>query len=232
VTAIATTDELRQRLPRVALLGSLQEQPVWRAHDFARYEVGTLPDGRPQWLEFWLRNHLLDDFANLKKRAEVGIYGGEPVAFLGLQDLLRSKETERESDWQDITLLEEILDDRNRARISSAPEAEINYLSSLRSRRGMDFAVKGQLTAKRQIILSALALCKHPVTCAFLHDFVNDQPWPALAAPVSAELRSLLSSAVPASPRHFTLIEIVRRNYKRVAMERDRADKQSLLGKQ
>lgn len=38
------------------------------------------------------------------------------VAFLGIDDLIRSKETEREDDWRDVALLEEIADERLRTR--------------------------------------------------------------------------------------------------------------------
>jgi hypothetical protein len=229
VTAIATTRELRLRLPMIGMLGPLKEELVWRTHDFARYEIGKLPDGRPKWLEFWLRNHLLDDFAHLKARAEIGSYGSESVAFLSLTDLIRSKETERESDWTDITLLEEIFDARNRDRLASRRDGAPDYLSSLRSRRGMDLAVKGQLTADREVLVNALAACKHPVTCVFLYPFVSDQPLPTLATSLSSAVQSLLSTVIAASPRHFAVIEIARRDYKRAAMDRDRADKQAQL---
>ena len=106
VTSLATPEELRLRLPKIESLAGIRAEPVWRSRDFARFEIGRLPDGREEWLEFWIRNHLLGDFQSLKARAEVGVYGGEPVAFLSIADLLKSKETERESDWQDIALLE------------------------------------------------------------------------------------------------------------------------------
>jgi len=99
VTSLATPEELRLRLPKIESLAGIRAEPVWRSRDFARFEIGRLPDGREEWLEFWIRNHLLGDFQSLKARAEVGVYGGEPVAFLSIADLLKSKETERESDW-------------------------------------------------------------------------------------------------------------------------------------
>lgn len=229
VTAIATTDELRVRLPQIPALLPIREEPVWRGHDFARYEIGKLPDGREQWLEFWLRNHLLDKFANLKARAEIGTYGGESVAFLGLMDLLRSKETERESDWQDITLLEEILDDRNRGAISASEGGLLAFLSSLRSRRGMDFVVERGLAGDRDIVIGALSSCVHPVTAAFLYPFVNDQPLPRLLADSSPTVKSLLSSVTGGSSKHFAAVEVVRLGYKRAAISRDRDDKQVQL---
>jgi hypothetical protein len=162
VTSLSTPDELRMRLPQIESLGPIREEPVWRSADFARFEIGRLPDGREEWLEFWLRNHLLADFASLKARAEVGTYGGEQVAFLSIADLVRSKETERESDWQDIALLEEIQDARHHAAIASAPDALLRLLSCLRSRRGMDRAIDKHLMEDHDTVVEAVAACTHP----------------------------------------------------------------------
>jgi hypothetical protein len=70
------------------------------------------------------------------------VMGGHAVRYYGIDrntidfDLVTSiaKETERESDWQDIALLEEILDDRCRAAIGATSDSLFNFLSSLRSR--------------------------------------------------------------------------------------------------
>jgi hypothetical protein len=99
-TSLATPQELRARIGQVHMFGGASEEAVWRRNDFARYRIGSLPDGREEWLEFWLRNHLLDPFPMLKARAELGEYGGERIPVLSIGDLIRSKETERESDWQ------------------------------------------------------------------------------------------------------------------------------------
>src|SRR5439155_12252778 len=103
VVQVASAPELRSRLGRSELLSTAREGPSWRPHDFARFEIGKLPDGREEGLEFWLRNHLLADFSELLSRHEKGLYGGTLIPFVSLGDLLRSKETERESDWQDIS---------------------------------------------------------------------------------------------------------------------------------
>src|SRR5205823_2388618 len=99
-------DRLAERLRRATPFagGVLPEGPSWRPHAFRRFLLGRLPDGREEWLEFWRTNHLLPPFAELHGRREEGLYGGRQVAFLALPDLIRSKETERESDWQDIAL--------------------------------------------------------------------------------------------------------------------------------
>ena len=69
VTSLATPEELQLRLPQIESLGSVRAETVWRSKDFARFEIGRLPDGREEWLEFWIRNHLLGEFSALKARA-------------------------------------------------------------------------------------------------------------------------------------------------------------------
>src|SRR5262249_36652269 len=71
------------------------EGPSWRPDSFRRFQVGRLEDGREEWLEFWRTNHLLRTFDELATRHEDGEYGGRRLPFLGLPDLIRSKETER-----------------------------------------------------------------------------------------------------------------------------------------
>ncbi len=111
----ADWDDLDARLERSSL-GSgrpLNRGPSWRPGSFQRFLLGLLSDGRDEWLEFWRDNHLLSPFADLYSRREEGLYGGRTIAFLSLPDLIRSKETERETDWQDIAGLEEIQDGRS-----------------------------------------------------------------------------------------------------------------------
>lgn len=232
VTALTTPDELSARLPTVDWLRHARAVPVWRAGDFARFEIGRLPDGREEWLEFWLRNHLLTDFPTLKSRAEIGRYGGASVPFLSLPDLLKSKETERETDWHDIRLLEEVQDARHLA-VAARGEAgaRLRLLSSLRSRRGMDRAVEQGLLDDREAVAEAIGACHHPVPFAFLAPLdPRAVPGDVAALPADLQVVASLRSVPLASHKHFALIEIVRRNYKRQAMERDRSDKQARLG--
>lgn len=56
------------------------EAPTWRGEDFRRFVLGTLPDGKEELLEFWIRDHLLDDFESLYQRREEGLYGGRKVS--------------------------------------------------------------------------------------------------------------------------------------------------------
>lgn len=229
VTAITTTEELQSRLPRVPGFEQALRAPVWRSSDFARFEIGKLPDGREEWLEFWIRNHLLDTYANLKLRSEVGTYGGEPVAFLSIADLIRSKETERESDWQDIALLEEIQDSRHFAALDTANDALHLLLTNLRSRRGMNRAADLKLVDDRDAVVEALTSCAHPVTYAFLLPLSPEQEGNCVSIPLDAAMVAAVRAATFRSPRHFALIEVFRRAYKRHAMEVDRADKQAKL---
>jgi len=48
----------------------------------------------------------------LFSRREIGAHGGQQLPFLSLPDLIRSKETERAKDWDDVFYLEEFLDAR------------------------------------------------------------------------------------------------------------------------
>ena len=91
---IEAGQHLRELLSQTTLFisGTPAEVATWRGEDFRRFVLGMLPDGKEELLEFWLRNHLLDDFATLYQRREVGIYGERAVAFLSLPDLIRSKE--------------------------------------------------------------------------------------------------------------------------------------------
>jgi hypothetical protein len=114
-------DDLPARLARTNLFTdqAVEEGPSWRPGAFRRFRIGTLPDGRDEWLEFWRENHLLPPYNELLSRAERGPYGGREVTFLGLADLIRSKETERDTDWQDVAALEQFLDARLLAHVRS-----------------------------------------------------------------------------------------------------------------
>ncbi len=53
-------DDLAARLGQVAVLRkqSVMEGNSWRPHAFRRFQIGRLPDGREEWLEFWRENRL------------------------------------------------------------------------------------------------------------------------------------------------------------------------------
>jgi hypothetical protein len=228
-TAVESTAHVRARLAGSALLKSAREGPSWRPEDFARFEVGKLADGREEWLEFWVRNHLLASFAEVRARQERGSYGGREVAFISLSDLLDSKETERESDWQDIMLLEEIQDSRNLAA-ASTDDAKGLALSRLRSRRGFERAVAMSLFSDGAAVRGAVAKCQQPVSLGFLLPLVPDVAKPPdLRAPIDDALLAPLRKVEFGGSKHLSLVEVMRRAYKRWAMEKDRRDKQTSL---
>jgi hypothetical protein len=219
--------DLRARLNQSPLLNSPREGPSWRPDDFARFEIGRLPDGREEWLEFWFHNHLLPDFEELRSRQERGTYGGKDVRFISLSDLLRSKETERESDWQDIALLEEIQDARLLATARTDADL-VTALANLRSRRGFERAAEMGLFPDLALVTAASSRCVHPVPYAFLRPLAADLPPPApLRMPIEDAYLAPLGAVAFATTKHLALVEVVRRAYKRWAMEQDRQDKQS-----
>ena len=142
---------------------AFREGPSWRPASFRRFVIGQLPDGKEERLEIWLQNHLLAPFPELFSRRSEGVYGGRSVLFLGLDDLVRSKETEREDDWRDVGLLEEIADERGLAA-ARTPSERVAALSRLRSRRGFERALSGGLLTDETSIPAALDAATHPIS--------------------------------------------------------------------
>jgi hypothetical protein len=207
------------RIPALAGV-AIVEGPSWRPHAFRRFVVGRLPDGREERLEFWRRNHLLAPFDELWARREVNEYGGRMLSFLGLDDLIRSKETEREDDWRDVAMLEEIADERRLAR------APAEALTHLRSRRGFELAVARGLLGG--LAANALPAARDVLAAAYLAPWAPSAPLPpASVTGVGTELLAgPLRTVAPGSARHLALVEAVRRLYRRAAMATDRADKE------
>ncbi len=201
------------------------ETATWRGEDFRRFVLGSLPDGKEELLEFWIRNHLLDDFAALYQRREVGSYGERQVSFLSLPDLIRSKETERDSDWDDINILEGILDQRNVARARQSGDF-VAALTALRSVRGLDAAFRAGLLADSPVVASALRDANNPITRAFLLPFAPEVEQEIPCSEIlPVLLRENLAHVTPCSTRHQLLIEAVRLRYKRVMQAVDRQEK-------
>lgn len=213
-----------------------RESPIveghsWRPKDFRRFLVGRHPDGREEWLEFWRTNHLLPPFSELLSRSEEGEYGGRLIRFLGLSDLIHSKETERGSDWQDVALLEEIRDARNLARISDDGSL-ITALAELRSRTGFEAAQQKGCFAEVEMIRVALNQTSCPMTQACLIPFAGDATFSVTDSGMIGEILSgPLCQVVAGSAKHLALVEAVRRLYKQAAMAADRADKMKAMGK-
>ena len=213
-------------------LSNLVEGPSWRPNVFRRFQIGRLPDGREEWLEFWRANHLLAPFDDLWGRREIGGYGGKEVAFLGLSDLIRSKETERAGDWQDVSLLEEIRDARNLGKANDLA-GMVHVLTELRSRVGFEQLLRKSAALDATLAASAFGMATSAITRALLLPFTR-------AAEVTVGdpgfigeiLAGPMRQCLPASPRHLALVEAVRRLYKKQAMDADRADKEKALKEQ
>lgn len=201
------------------------EAPTWRGEDFRRFVLGLLPDGKEELLEFWIRNHLLEDFETLYQRREEGVYGGKKVSFLSLSDLIRSKETEREQDWQDTSFLEEILDQRNIAAAKSGGDI-VQALSVIRSVRGLESAVAAGLLASQSqgAAEAALKAAINPITQAFLLPFAPKAELPPNDI-LPPPFRKHLTFTDPCSTRHLALVEAVRLRYKRAMQDIDRQEK-------
>jgi hypothetical protein len=226
-------DDLPARLARTSLFAgqAVVEGPSWRPGAFRRFRIGTLPDGRDEWLEFWRENHLLAPHNELLTRAERGPYGGRKVTFLGLADLIRSKETERDADWQDVATLEQLLDARLLARVRSSTVPAEEALASLRSQTGLlGYLEAGFLTA--QNAGAALQRTSNPVTQTFLIPFASDASVPEPVTPIEAVVLDRLRTTPPASPLHLALVEVVRRRYIAFRKEVDRRDKEMVRARQ
>jgi hypothetical protein len=222
---------LGQTLARAPALAAtpLREGPTWRPDEFRRFIVGALPDGREELLECWRRNHLLAPFAELQARRAEGLYGGRTVAFLGLDDLIRSKETEREDDWRDVRLLEEIADERRLRAAGDGPAARAAALASLRSRRGFEQARAQGLLDDAAAVRTATEGPRQAVALAFLAPLrAGASLSPPAGTPSAAGeiIGGPLRRVTPGSARHLALVEAVRRLLQRAAVLTDRADKE------
>lgn len=215
-----SASQLPEQLGQTRLFsrGELKEGISWRREDFRRFQIGVLPDGREEWLEFWFRNHLLVPFPELYERREEAVESGRWLGFLSLPDLIRSKETERDDDWSDVRLLEEILDARHLAGTAGPTVA----LTQLRSRRGFEVAERQGLFRSVGNVKAALRQASHPVTCAYLLPFAPDAESHWLEPTVDGIVRRLQ----PGSARHLAVVEAVRLAYQRAAKAADRADKE------
>jgi hypothetical protein len=141
---------------------------------------------------------------------------------------MRSKETERAVDWEDIAILEEFHDARLLAQAGSGDEPLVHALSSIRSRSGFDAALHKGMLSREPLTEQALNAAKLAVTQAFLLPFASAATSPPATSPaIEPVIRSRLQRVSPASPLHLTLVEAVRRQYRLVAQAVDRADKEA-----
>jgi hypothetical protein len=223
-------DDLTELLAGTDLFsgGPVLEGDSWRPHAFRRFRIGRLPDGREEWLEFWRENHLLPAFADLAARRETGLYGGRPLSFLSLPDLIRSKETERTTDWQDVEVLEEFLDARHLARVKGGVLDVPSALALLRSRVGLEGFLRAGHLSDPGAVSHALRGSTHPVTQALLLPFSPAAPMPETTPTIEPVVVNRLRTVFPASPLHLTLVEAVRRQYRVFRQTADRRDKEAI----
>jgi hypothetical protein len=226
-------DDLPARLASTSLFAGAVpvEGPSWRPGAFRRFQIGALPDGREEWLEFWKENHLLAPHSELRARAERGPYGGREITFLGLADLIRSKETERDADWQDVAALEQFLDARLLARLRSGAVSGDEALAALRSQSGfLGYLEAGFLTAENAA--AALARATNPVTQTFLIPSAPDAPVAEPVMSLEPVVLTRLRTTAAASPLHLGLVEVVRRRYITFRKDADRRDKERVRARQ
>lgn len=169
-------NDLADRLNRSPLAAQRQVLEIrsWRVNAFKRFHIGTLPDGKEELLEFWRENHLLDPHRELPTRAEIGWYGLREISFLGLSDLIRSKETERDSDWADVARLEEFLDQKLQAKHRSGEILASEALRNLRSRSGFFAHFQEGALRDRPAVETALGETTNPITQACLLPFAPE----------------------------------------------------------
>ena len=222
-------DDLSNRLRQSSLTkgAELPEGPSWRPTVFRRFQIGTLADGREEWLEFWKRNHLLGPFDELWFRREVGEYGGRSLSFLSLPDLIHSKETERASDWSDVGLLEEFWDARLFRQAADGTIAAFAALQELRSRRGFERWFGTASAPSLDDIVLAIHAARCVITQAFLLPSTPQSPLGQSAATMEPIVEQKLRTIPAGSALHFSLVEAVRRQYKLAAQAKDRMDKEA-----
>jgi hypothetical protein len=225
-------DELTSKLAGSVLFpgGPPVEGDSWRPEAFRRFRMGALADGRDEWLEFWKENHLLAPYSELRGRAESGSYGGRSVTFLGLPDLIRSKETERDKDWRDVAVLEQILDARLLAGVEASRLPLEEALASLRSRAGFENFVQRKMLGNSAAVATALAKSPSPITQAFLIPFAPSASRCDPVCPLEPILVERLRKTAPASSLHVSVVEIIRRRYILFRKEFDRRNKEIMRG--
>jgi hypothetical protein len=223
-------EDLPALLSRTTLFSAraVVEGNSWRPNAFRRFAIGRLSDGREEWLEFWRENHLLPAFAELHARRETGLYGGRVLDFLSLPDLIRSKETERMGDWQDVDVLEEFLDARYLARVNDGLMTVPAALGWLRSRAGLEGFLQAGHFSDPQVVSLALRHIAHPVTQVLLLPFSPASTAAPTAPAVEPVVLDRLRTVVPTSPLHLTLVEAVRRQYRVFKQAADRRDKEAI----
>ncbi len=154
------------------------------------------------------------------------------MPFLALPDLIRSKETERAKDWDDIAYLEEFLDARLLAECTAGRLILPHALAALRSRRGFDAYLASGVFESATVVRAALGRTANPITHAFLLPWAPDATTAPPVVAIEPLVEQRLRSVAPGSPLHRSLVEVVRRQYKLFCQDRDRADKEAIRAAQ
>ncbi len=124
--------------------------------------------------------------------------GDRSLAFLSLPDLIRSKETERETDWQDIAGLEEIHDGRLLHRMTAGTIAVDQALARLRSRRGLERFLQGGYLKDPAVVRQALLQTRLSITQATLLPCAQADTAPPMATvPMEPVVVNRLRTSLP-----------------------------------
>ena len=161
-------------------------------------------------------------------RGEMWLYGGRQVSFLSLPDLIRSKETEREFDWQDVNVLEEFLDARNLARWKEGNLGASSALSAVRSRTGLEALLRAGLLNDTSEISQILSAIDNPITQALLLPFAPTAALADAAPALETVVVNRLRATVPGSPLHLALFAAARRQYRAHHQNVDKRDKEAI----
>lgn len=145
--------------------------------------------------------------------------------------MIRSKETERDADWEDVAALEQFRDARLLSRLRSGTVSVREALAALRSQSGLlGYLEAGFLTAENAA--AALATATNPVTQTFLIPSAPDAPVAEPVMPIEPVVLARLRTTPPVSPLHLGLIEVVRRRYIAFRKDADRRDKELVRARQ
>ena len=223
-------DELRGRLARTNLCSDAGpiEGNSWRPGHFRRFRLGAEAEGREEWLEFWLRNHLLAPFPDLYAQRTRGLRRTSDS--IPLTSRPHPEQGNRTSERLGRYFIPRGVPQRAVHALYAAGAIPLsNALAQLRSRRGFDTILVEGGFSDAVAVRVALAQTANPVTQAFL------LPWApeAVAQPPVIEIEPLVERKIrtitPASPLHRSLVEVVRRQYKVFCQERDMGDKQAIV---
>jgi hypothetical protein len=146
---------------------------------------------------------------------------------------MRSKETERETDWQDVAALEEIYDGRLLHQATAGTISVAQALARLRSRRGLESFLQGGYLKDPSVVRQALLQTQLSITQAILLPCAGaDAIPPTSTVPMEPVVVNRLRAVAPTSALHLALIEVVRRQYKLAMQNADAADKQAIRAAQ